>query len=67
MKSDIIKGQETLENHHKSAIFLEIMTPDDVESPSQFFDVPQKMIDSLEKIEAGNLLLIRVYQFYDEK
>jgi hypothetical protein len=25
------------------------------------------MIDCLEKIDAGNLLLIRAYQFYDQK
>jgi hypothetical protein len=53
MKSDIVKTQETLKDYQKYAAVLEIMTPDDVEDPSQFFDVPQKMIDSIEKIEAS--------------
>jgi hypothetical protein len=59
MKSDIVKGQETLEGHQKHAAFLEIMMSDGVEDPSQFFDVPQRMIDSLKKSEVGNLILIR--------
>jgi hypothetical protein len=67
MKSDIVKGKDTLENHHKYAAFLEIMTPDDIENPSQFFDVPQKMTDCLEKTEAGNFPMIRAYLFYDKK
>jgi hypothetical protein len=50
MKSDIVKGQETLEEHQKYAAFLEIMILDGVEDPSQFFDVPQKTIDFLEKM-----------------
>jgi hypothetical protein len=37
VKSDIVKRKETLENHQKYAGFLEIMMPDDVEDPSQFF------------------------------
>jgi hypothetical protein len=47
-KSDIVKGQETLDDHHKYAAFVEIMMPDDVEDSSQFFDVPQKTIDCRE-------------------
>jgi hypothetical protein len=50
MKLDIVKGQETLENHKKYAAFLEIMMPDGVEDASQFFDVPQNMIDCLENL-----------------
>jgi hypothetical protein len=53
MKSDIVKGQETLEDHQRYALFLEIMMPDDVEDPSQFLNVPQKMIDCLEKLRRG--------------
>jgi hypothetical protein len=48
--SDIVKGQETLDDHHKYAVFVEIMMPDDVEDSSQFFDVPQKTIDCREKL-----------------
>jgi hypothetical protein len=66
MKSDIGKGQETLEDHQNHTAFLEIIIPDDIDDPSQFFDVPQKMIDSLAKIETVNFLLARIYQFYDE-
>jgi hypothetical protein len=42
-----------LEDHHKYVAFLEIMMPDDVEDPSQFFDVPQKMINFLKKLRRG--------------
>jgi hypothetical protein len=30
MKSDIVKGKETFEDHQKYAAFLEIMMPDEV-------------------------------------
>jgi hypothetical protein len=31
MKSDIVKGQEALEDYHKYAAVLEIMVPDNIE------------------------------------
>jgi hypothetical protein len=66
-KSNIVKGQDALEDYRKYAAFMRIMTPEEFAEPSEYFDVPQKMIDCLEEIEDGNLLLIRGYQFYGEK
>jgi hypothetical protein len=53
MKSDIVKRQEILEDDQKYATFLEIIMPDDVEDPSQFCDVLQKMINCLKKLRRG--------------
>jgi hypothetical protein len=50
MKSDIVKGKETLEDYQKYAVFLDIMMPDEVENPSQFLTCRRKRSNVLKRL-----------------
>jgi hypothetical protein len=65
-RSEIMHFQDLLESHRIYAGFLRVMTPEK-ENTTEYFKSPDILVNNLNSVEDGNLILIQACQYLGDK